>query len=270
MAKAPRKAKKSAPRKGKAKKVTKPRAPRRKIKNASEYASLSEVRSLSVPNGLNTNNLYSLMTTSLADFTRATQVAQAYQHYRIKYIRLIWKPTFDTFVTNNDPANVNTKHFIYYMIDKSGSIPTNVTLAGLKAMGAKPRALDEVPVSTGWRPSVLSVDMTAGGAAPLTQPTAYKISPWLNTNRNSVNAGVWNASSVDHLGIYWYVEQLAGAAQPYEIDVEVQFEFKKPLLPAVGQTSAVAVGFAQYNASKDGIVDDRPGGDDSLLVAPSS
>lgn len=259
------KAKKTAP-KGKAKKATKPRAPRRKITNASEYASLSEVRTLSVAGGLQTNNLYNLMTTSLADFTRATQVAQAYQHYRIKYIRLIWKPSFDTFQNTNVAADVMTKHFIYYMIDKSGSLPTNITLAGLKAMGAKPRALDEVPVSTGWRPSVLGVDMTAGGAGFAAQPTAYKISPWLNTNRNAVNVGAWLPSTVDHLGIYWYVEQAAGTAQPYEIDIEVQFEFKKPLLPALGQVAAVPVAFAQLNASKDGIVDDRPGGDDELLV----
>ena len=32
------------------------------------------------------------------------------------------------------------------MIDKAGAIPTNITLEGLKQMGAKPQALDEKPV----------------------------------------------------------------------------------------------------------------------------
>lgn len=265
----PKKGNKRAPRKGakKGKKVAKARRPLRRTKNASEYASLSEVRTLTPGSGgFQTKNMYNLMDVQLADFTRATQVARAYQHYRIKYIKLIWKPTFDTFLTTTDPANVNTKHFVYYMIDKSGSLPTNVTLAGLKAMGAKPRALDEVPISTGWRPSVLTADMTVGGFAFAVQPTQYKISPWLNTNRNSVDPAIWNPSQVDHLGIYWYVDQLAGNAQPYTIDLEVQFEFKKPLLPAVGNNVAIPATVAELNASKDGIVDDRPGGDDTLLV----
>lgn len=241
----------------------------RKVRNVSEYASLSEVRVLTPGSGgFATNNMYSLMNTTLNQFSRAAQVAAAYQHYRIKHIALKVKPTFDTFVTTNDPANVNTKHFLYYMIDKAGALPTNITLAGLKAMGARPHALDETTRVAGWRPSVLTVDMTAGGGAPLSQPAQYKISPWLNTNANSVNPGIWAPSSVDHLGIYWYVEQLAGAEQPYTVECEVQFEFKKPLLAtAVGQTHAIQSSFAQYNASKDGIVDDRPGGDDTLLVS---
>lgn len=55
------------------------------------------------------------------------------------------------------------------MIDKAGAIPTNITLEGLKKMGAKPRALDEKPIVIGWKPSVLENVMTAGGGAPLTQ-----------------------------------------------------------------------------------------------------
>ena len=146
------------------------------------------------------------------------------------------------------------------MIDKAGAIPTNITLEGLKQMGAKPRALDEKPVPIGWRPSVLTVDMTAGGVAPLTQASQYKISPWLNTNANTVDVAAWNPSTIDHLGLYWYVETLVSTAQPYEVDVEVQFEFKKPLIAtSVGQVSAIPAGLAQLNASKDGVVDQLPG-----------
>lgn len=237
------------------------------MRNVSEYASLSETRTMSVQGGFNTGQLYSLMNTSLEQFTRAPIVAQAYQHYRIKYISVKVKPTFDTFITTNDPANVNTKFHLYHMIDKAGAIPTNITLEGLKLMGAKPRQLDEKTLVIGWRPSVLEVALTQGGAAPLNQGSKYQISPWLNTNATSINQP-WTPSTVDHLGVYWYVDKLGGNAQPYQVDVEVQFEFKKPLIStAVGQVSAVPAGFAVLNASKDGIVDDRPGGDDTLLVS---
>jgi len=244
---------------------------RRDIRNVSEYASLSEYLALtpSSPGGFQTNTMYSLMNTSLSLFTRALNPARAYQHYRIKYIQLKIKPHFDTYLVN--PANPVGKPHLYYMIDKSGSIPTNITLAGLKQMGAKPRALDEKPLPIGWRPSVLEQTLTVGGAAPQAQGARYVISPWLNTNANSVDIAAWNPSTVDHLGVYWYVEQPVGTAQPYDVEVEVQLEFKKPASAgAVGQFNAQAVVVKLTNTSRDGYVDDRSGGDDLELVARPS
>lgn len=239
----------------------------RRARNVSEYASLSETRTLTVSGGFVNNTLYNLMNTSLIQFTRATQVAKAYQHYRIKHISLKFKPTFDTYAAG--AVNPLGKPNLYYMIDKAGAIPTTVTLEGLKNMGARPIPFDEKPVVRGWRPSVFEVAMTAGGGALNAQGSKYQISPWLNTNANSVNVDPWVASGIDHLGIYWYVETViaAGAQQPYVIDVEVQFEFKKPLLAsAVGQFAAISAYPAQTNTSRDGVVDSRPGGDDEELV----
>jgi len=251
-----------APGKGRRPAVARPRRRMAKrVRNVSEYASLSETRSMSVQGGFLTNQLYSLMNTSLDQFTRAPLVAKAYQHFRIKYIQLRVKPTYDTFATGG-----TTKFHLYFMIDKAGAIPTNITLEGLKQMGAKPVSLDENAVKIGWKPSVLNEVLTAGGGAPAAQGAQYKISPWLNTNANSVNPGAWVPSTVDHLGVYWYINQIAGADTPYEVEVEVQFEFKKPLIAtSTGVASAIPAQLAQINQSKDGIVDDRPGGDDELL-----
>ena len=69
--------------------------------------------------------------------------------------------------------------------------------------GAKPRALDEQTLLIGWRPSVLEASMTAGGPALSAQGAKYTMSPWLNTNANSVNPGAWTPSTVDHLGVYF-------------------------------------------------------------------
>ena len=70
--------------------------------------------------------------------------------------------------------------------------------------------------------------LTAGGVQ-VQGGSQYTVSPWLSTNNNK---GVvpWAASEVDHLGISWYVEQpFSTAVTTYQVDLEVQFEFKRPL-----------------------------------------
>lgn len=246
----------------KAKRAPRRRMYRKKRTNVAEYASLSETRTIVAPNTNNQiNTMYSLMNTSLSQFTRAPLVAQAYQHFRIKNIALRLKPPFDTFVSGATTGTA--KPYLYYMLDKAGAIPTNISLEGLKQMGAKPRAFDEKQLTISWAPSVLQDVLTVGGAAPVAQGSAYKISPWLNTADTSVGTP-WNASAVDHLGVYWYVEApVAGTPTSYEIDVEVQFEFKKPLIArSTSSVHAVAVQFAQLDASPDGIV----GGSDGITI----
>jgi len=241
-----RPAKKSAPKK---------RVSKKKSTNVPEHASLSESRTIVAPGTNNVINvMYSLMNTSLDQFTRAPIVASAYQHYRIKNISLKFKPPFDSYVSGTTAGFA--KPYFYYMLDKSGSIPTNITLEGLKQMGAKPRAFDEKALTVSWSPSVLQDAMTVGGAAAVSQGSAYKVSPWLNTSDISVGAP-WNPSTVDHLGVYWIVEApLIGAPNTfsYEIDVEVQFEFKKPLITrSVSSIHATPAVFARPNDSVDGI-----------------
>lgn len=242
----------------------------RKVRRARRNANVKDVATLSVKHTLTSgspgggflpNTLYSAMGTQLADFTRAVQVANAYQHYKIKKIRLTFKPTYDTYA----PTGGTTigKPNLYYMIDKSGSIPANITLENLKQMGARPRQLDEKNMSVSWTPTVLEVSMTAGGAAPTSTPSKYVVSPWLATNENITAPGVFVASRVDHLGIYWYVDQANPGTTPptYNCEIEVQFAFKKPLsvlsssaVPAIPALLAIA------NDSADGIV----GGNDGV------
>lgn len=258
----------SPPRKNKGKsKQKKTKKPQRKqsTRNVSDYAALSVTRSLSSgsPNGLfSVNQLYSLMNTALDQYDRAVQVAQSYQHYRIKSISLKFQPLFDSFVFSGTQTMGKPK--LYYMIDKSGTVPTNITLEGLKQMGARPIDLDEKPIVRTWKPSVLTSDMVTGGAGAATQPSQYKISPWLSTSSTPVFTP-WNANSVDHLGIYFIVDSVSFVSTTlnYKVDVEVQFEFKKPLWAkgTSSQVSAIPVLPATINDSPDGVVggtDDTP------------
>lgn len=218
--------------------------------NVAEYAGLSVKRSLDASGGnFTVNTLYSLMNVQLTDFQRAVQVAQAYQHYRIKKIAVTFKPTYDTFGVGSSKMNM------YWMIDKAGAIPTNISLEGLKQMGARPFQLDEKNHTIKWTPSVLESAMYAGGLNNAT-PSKYRLSPWLSTSAVPVQPGVFVPSGIDHLGLYWWCEQLiTSSATQYQVEVEVQFQFKKPLSFAL-QTASPAIGatVSQLNDSKDGIV----------------
>lgn len=242
--------------KPRARKATKPRAKRaaKKTFNVNEYASCSVTRSFSATNF---NTIYNIDQINLVDFTRAAGIAQYYQHYRIKGITMTWKPTFDTYSsTLNGGA---WKPTLYYMIDKSGSIPDNVTLEALKMMGAKPHVFDEKPISRTYAPSVLTFDQSLGGQLA----SQYKVSPWLNTNRNATNPGAWVASDINHLGMKWYIEQGNAQGFQFSAEVEIQFEFKKPLISLLMSTvSGGMPTYAKLDASPDGV----EGGSDGITI----
>lgn len=221
--------------------------------NVAEYASCSVTRSLQAAT---VNQMYSMMNTQLNTFARASAIAENYQHYRIKNIKLRIKSPYDTYV-NTGPAGTGSyqKPYLYYMIDKSGSIPNTVTLEALKQMGARPIVMDEKPITISWRPTVLDFAATnIGGGIGL--PNKYLSSPWLSTGENAT--GAWIPSTVDHLGVYWGVfAALQGVSNPitYDLEVEVQFEFKKPLnLGVTGAVPATPAVVAEQNSSSDGIV----------------
>lgn len=244
---------KKAPRKKAQKKASKKT---KRSSNVPDYASISCKRSMD-DSGRNyaTNALYSLMNTQLSDFPRAVQVAQAFQHYRIKKIKVTWKPTYDTFI--GAVGTTVSKPNLYYMVDKAGSVPTNITLEGLKGMGSRPKQLDETNLSFEWSPSVLESSMIAGGGAGVSASNKYTISPWLTTTAQVVSPGAFVASGVDHLGLYWYVDQLVNlqAAYAYTMEVEVQFEFKKPLNSGlISAIHAKPATLCILNDSPDGIV----------------
>lgn len=239
--------KRSAPRRRpvrRARRTTKPRG------NTPEYASLSCARTMTIvppnPGATTVNTMYAFADFKLADFPRAVQVAGAYQHYRVSGIKLTFKPNYDTYAPGNQ------KQFLYYMIDKADAIPGTVTLEGLKQMGARPRTFDEKSTAITWRPSVV-MDAEVGAAGT---SASYKVSPWLSTNANAGAPGFWNASRISHKGLKWYIEApgVAAGAQTVYVEVELQFQFKKPLVqvsPSAPQ--AIKMSYPPLDDSPDGV-----------------
>jgi len=213
-------------------------------------ASLTEKVTQTAPGGTSAfqvNTLYSKLNVQLADHERAVTVAKAYQYYRITSVLFTFKPRTNVQAYGSG----GTTPYFYSMIDKSGAIPTNITLESMKRMGAKARKFTR-PITVKYKPSVLSpaqVDQT--GASASAKPT---ISPWLSTNKNITQPGVFNPSVVDHLGLFWYVNEQAGA-QEYDMDMTVNFEFKGPIWATeVSTTYAQSAENAKTDTSSDGIV----------------
>jgi len=192
--------------------------------NVPEIASCSEM--LKIADG-ETNQMYGPEPVALELFKRASLIAANYQQFRITNVKWTFKPQFDTFVANTDaPTALRVPNF-YHMIDKAQSLPVTTTIASLRSMGAKPRRFDDKNLVVSYSPGVLSSVQTAA-AADVALP---KISPWLNTNANPM--GAWVASDVFHNGVYYILDTggLPGDGQyEYGVELEVQFQFRKPLV----------------------------------------
>lgn len=221
-----------------------------------DYATAS-VRSTITPTGggnFVSNAMYSTYQNNgirLDQFPRAVAIAKNYQHFKIKQIKMTLKFSYDTFQQANAIAGGGSRPNLYYIIDKSASLTQGTTLEALKQMGAKPHACDNRQFTITWRPGVLTGDRNVIGV-PYTQ---YRISPWLATNPGGDTGLGFVPSSVEHNGLYFYVEQLFGGGVQFNAEMEVQFAFKKPLyVNATGAPAPTGIALAETNNSSDGIV----------------
>ena len=222
------------------------RKPRRNMRrmvrrsgNVPERASCSSKITILPAGGGNwvTGQMYENHNVQLADYARPLAISRGYQFYRIKNVKITYKFPYDTYQA---VAGGASRPNFYFMLDKAGAIPLGIDLNGLKAMGARPRQCDEKPISISWAPTVLTVDETVGGALP----AQYKTSPWLSTD----------VPTVAHNGVFWFIEQLFGAGVQYQAEIEVQFEFKKPLWTAVGVAPAIGTVLATVEQEKPTVV----------------
>lgn len=217
-----------------------------------DFASLTESHTITPPGGATnfvSGTMYGLNSVQLQTYARAFAVAQNYQHYKIKRIQLIVKPSYDTF---QQGAGAAGKMRLYWLANKSGSVSPLISLENMKQMGCKPLNLDEKPIKISWRPSVLVgvQDSTIDAV-----PAKYQVSPWLSTGVNNIS----------HFGLYFYVDQTFVAGTQFQCELVVDFQFKKPLVKASSSVAAQEVTPALTDNSPDGIV----GGND-VIVLPST
>lgn len=202
------------------------RRPRRSTRMPNEYAKVCETHEFAM---LNTNTAYFDYATSLARCERASTVGRGFQEYKITKVEYEFIPLTDTFL----PGTV-ARPQLYFRVDKTASLQDFTTVAQLVQTGCKPRNLDERIVKVAFKPAVLQLARDANNASnPWAKPL---ISPWLTTNKNNnVSSPTWAASSIDHYGLAWFVEQLvlSGSTPPtvqYTIRQRIHFEFRKPIV----------------------------------------
>lgn len=209
----------------------------RKRGATNETASCKEQYSV---RGMSSNTAYKDIVQNLGDYKRATNIAQNYQFFRIKYIKYKFLARYNTFQASTAEATASPIPFLYTRIDKGGALPTSTSIGQLKAMGCKPIRFTKDLVVT-WKPGVSL--MTGNNADTAIYGTNYKISPWLTTSKD-VNEALWAVNDTDHKGLYWYLETPAlpgDGSYEYDAEVEVMFEFKNPLSPVADAEAPVAI-----------------------------
>lgn len=231
---------------GRGKRVRKARA------NVPEKASCS-VRRTAVPQ--DGNAMRTISNIQLVDFPRAVTIAKGYQFFRIVAVKVTYKPVYDTYSS----ATLQQKPNFYHMIDKGASLPTTLTLEGMKQLGARPRAFDEKPLTVSWAPAVLTDTQNSIGSIS----SQYRVSPWLTTN-SGPDQPAWNPSQVQHNGLFWYMD-CPGVNQLINFEIECQFEFKGPLIDRLVGPTATPMVFATLDNSPDGI----EGGSDGITLHTS-
>lgn len=186
-------------------------------------ASVRENYTVSVPDG---NMTYFSVALANTPFNRAQAVASSFQEYRIKYCKLIFKPSADTFPI----ASGNIIPQLYFQMNKYQALPTGATLQQLLDMGCRPIRFDDKNVVRAWKPVVLlGADTT--NPAILATTSVVKTTPWLSTNALAGNPASWAPSDIEHLGCVFIVQKPnpATPAVNYNVDVEIVFQFRRPL-----------------------------------------
>lgn len=187
------------------------------------------------------NTMYSIENIALTNSTRASTVAQGYQFYRIRNVKVIFTAYADTFPANTS-GQVGVPQ-LYCMIDKAGAIAPNAGLNDLKKMGAKPRRFDDKNIIYQWAPAILlNSNEIANGAVTNVFAGSYKVSPWLPTNQNSGSqTNNFQINSVDHRGLRFFVQAQNYNATCGELAIEIDFEFKKPFWPSPTSVTELTV-----------------------------
>lgn len=204
---------------------------RRKVvrKRGEEFASAKQTVALK-PDAMNV--IWSYNDVSLAAFDRLTNIGKNYQYFRLTKVEMRFLPLTDTFIQN--ATATNTVPYLHWLINKGDNLDV-ADFGALRDAGAKPIRFDDKSITVKFRPAVhqFVADKDSTGVI-LPNYSMYKLAPWLATNQNAGtnNPVTWAPSTVEHYGILYGVEQditMAGSGIPFNVEVTVHAQFKKPL-----------------------------------------
>lgn len=199
-------------------------------------ASVRENYTVSVPDG-SVTFLRNISLGGSGIYDRAIVVGQAFQEFKVKYVKLTFRPSADTFT----PAAGNAIPQLYYQLDRSNAIPPNATLQTMLDMGCRPLRFDDRNIVKTYRPAVM---LGADAPGVVLSAAQSKVTPWLSTNANAGAGGLWAPSLIDHTGCCFIVTKLNPLTPTlnYSVDVEVVFCFRRPVWsPSTGETTSQSI-----------------------------
>ena len=159
-------------------------------------------------------------------FSRATDIADNFQEYRITKLEYKYTPLYDTF----QDSSGNTGITLPTLYQKRQVYPSPATfgLPYMVSLGAKPVRLDDKIVKFSYTPNVIiaPINIQQATTSYLNKPV-YK--PWLSTHwQNGSNADMDQTPHQGH-ALYIYQKTTAGVNAPVcSYEVVAHFEFRKP------------------------------------------
>jgi hypothetical protein len=204
------------------------RTRRTKKVHQNETAKITETY---VAEAITANAAYEAVT-DLSQFSRALDIADNFQLYRITNIKFKYTPKFDTFVPSGAASPT-----LPYLYTKRLTYPAPATfgLPFLTAMGAKPRRLDDKNLTVSYTPNINMFGSSFDIATtPVSQVNALKPSfkPWLNTHQqNPLTPTALVMDNTPHYGHVTFIDQTIGGLENTPVcslEVTATFEFKKP------------------------------------------
>lgn len=203
---------------------------RRRAPIVTNTAAVRENFTVSVNDGVST---YYSTYLSDAIYNRAQEVAKNFQEYRVKYVKLIFRPSADTFPIGSGPIPQ-----LYFQMNKYAALPLGATLQQLQDMGCRPVRFDDKNITRAYKPVVLLGADDSSAPQILSVISAAKVTPWLSTNQNAGTPTNWLPSNIEHQGCVFFVTKPSPTTPTiaYNVDVEVVFQFRRPL--SIGSDSA--------------------------------
>lgn len=175
------------------------------------------------------SNTWGGLSLSSPMFDRAQQVAKAYREFRIKKIEFRFHFPFNSF-----EPNVAAEPRWWLMFDPRREIPVNFTKGLIDDMGIKPRrAIGQKKVIIVPHTMSPITEMAGAIGVQTTLPQGTRRRPWLPccASAGFTNWGAWIPSTIQHHGLKWLATDPKSppVANPYNVNVRVFFQFRKPV-----------------------------------------
>lgn len=177
-------------------------------------------------------------------FDRAQQVAKAYQEFRIKKIEVRFHFPFNAFSPNVSGGSTLPRWWLVH--DPRQVIPINFGKNLLNDMGIKPRRAIGTHKVTFIPTALAPIQINPVIGPPLNNtPHLFRRRPWLPCSQDAGYTGqpvAFLPSLVRHYGLKYHVGDPVSppAAQPFEINVRVTFQFRKPVWYRAGVSDEAA------------------------------